>query len=206
MANTIIQIRRSSANAVPQAGTLSAAEPAYSYLSDKLFLGTSDGSGVIAVGGKYFVDQQNTILTIANLAFDAANSAMSGSMDYAYVNTATQAANSYANKVGAASNGWANTVGTAANGYAAAVGTAANSYAAGVGSAANTNAANASYINTGTLNVAFGGTGTTTFTTNGVLYGNGVGPLQVTGAGTDGQVLVSQGGVPQFRMLDGGTF
>ena len=59
---------------------------------------------------------------------------------------------------------------------------------------------------TGTLPAANGGTGTTTFTTNGVLYGNGVGPLQVTVAGTDGQVLVSQGGVPQFRMLDGGTF
>ena len=366
MANTIIQIRRSSANAVPQNGALSAAEPAYSYNSDKLFLGTADGTGVIAIGGKYFVDQQNTILTIANLAYNAANNALTNAMNYAYVNTATQAANTYANTIGAASNGWANTVGSAANtyanntflkltggtlngdlnvsgnltvtgnttfinvstfivddpliylaannytsdlldigfvgnynngacstvhtgifrdagskeyyvfdsydkepannvidthgnnftisvlnatlrtsnvilnganlwqwvnnaysqanaapgiansyavtvgaaanGWANTVGAAANSYAVSVGAAANTNAANASYINTGTLNVAFGGTGTTTFTTNGVLYGNGVGPLQVTVAGTDGQVLVSQGGVPQFRMLDGGTF
>ena len=67
-------------------------------------------------------------------------------------------------------------------------------------------------IITGVLPAGYNGTflatstGTTTFTTNGVLYGNGVGPLQVTVAGTDGQVLVSQGGVPQFRMLDGGTF
>ena len=87
MANTIIQLKRSSANAVPQNGALAAAEPAYSYLSDKLFIGTSDGSGVIAIGGKYFVDQQNTILTIANLAYDAANAAMSSAMNYAYVNT-----------------------------------------------------------------------------------------------------------------------
>mgnify|MGYP003329869903 FL=1 len=148
MANTIIQLKRSSANAVPQNGALAAAEPAYSYLSDKLFIGTSDGSGVIAIGGKYFVDQQNTILTIANLAFDAANTAMSSAMNYAYVNTATQAANTYAATVGAASNayavtvgaasnGWANTVGTSANAYAGAVGTAANAYSVTVGAASN---------------------------------------------------------------------
>ena len=59
----------------------------------------------------------------------------------------------------------------------------------------------------GTVNVAYGGTGTTTFTTNGILYGNSSGALKVTSAGTDGQVLLANpSGVPVFSMLDGGTF
>lgn len=461
MSNTIIQIKRSTANAVPQNGALSAAEPAYSYQSDKLFLGTSDGAGVIAIGGKYYVDQQNTIFNIVNSAFTAANTyavssnawtntvfgysntytqtvgaasngwantvvaganawtntvfgytnsytqtvgaasngwanlvasyantyanntflkltggtingdinisgnltltgntvfnnvstfivndpliylagnnytsdivdigfvanynngacstvhtglfrdaanpnkewylfqgynkepdnniidpngnnftiavlnatlrtsnvILNGANLWSWINDAyTQAnaapgiANSYASTVGAASNGWANTVaaganawvntvfgytntsidaanawantsvaganawtntvfgysntytqtvGAASNGWANLVGVAANSYANNVGTAANTNAANASYINTGTLSVLYGGTGAGSFTTNGVIYGNGTGALQVTSAGSDGQVLVSQGGVPQFRHLDGGVF
>ena len=74
MSNTKIQIKRSSVNIKPVDGSLSAAEPAYSYLSDKLFLGTSDGSGVIAIGGKFFVDQQNAIYDLVNSAFTAANS------------------------------------------------------------------------------------------------------------------------------------
>jgi hypothetical protein len=56
------------------------------------------------------------------------------------------------------------------------------------------------------LGVSSGGTGTGTFTTNGVLYGNGTGALQVTAAGTDGKVLTSVSGVPTFTDLDGGSF
>jgi hypothetical protein len=43
----------------------------------------------------------------------------------------------------------------------------------------------------GTLPIAAGGTAATTFTTNGVLYGNGTSALGVTGAGTTGQVLLA---------------
>lgn len=57
------------------------------------------------------------------------------------------------------------------------------------------------------ISVANGGTGATTFTTNGVLYGNGTSPLQVTSAGTSGQVLqANSSGVPVFAHLDGGTY
>jgi hypothetical protein len=56
------------------------------------------------------------------------------------------------------------------------------------------------------LGVTSGGTGGATFTTNGVLYGNGTGALQVTAAGTDGKVLTSVSGVPTFTDLDGGSF
>jgi hypothetical protein len=100
-----------------------------------------------------------------------------------------------------------NSAAVAANLYADVVGTSANLYADAVGSAANTNAANGSYISTGVVKVAYGGTGQTSFTTNGVLFGNGGNGLQVTGAGTEGQVLqANASGVPTFAMLDGGVF
>ena len=55
--------------------------------------------------------------------------------------------------------------------------------------------------------VADGGTGAGTFTSNGILFGNGTGALQVTAAGTDGQVLISNNGTPEFTSsLDGGSF
>ncbi|MGB4833905.1 MAG: hypothetical protein WBP40_02665, partial [Candidatus Moraniibacteriota bacterium] len=44
---------------------------------------------------------------------------------------------------------------------------------------------------TGTLPVANGGTGAATLASNGVLYGNGTGIVQVTTAGTTGQFLVA---------------
>lgn len=56
------------------------------------------------------------------------------------------------------------------------------------------------------LLVADGGTGVSTFTTNGVIFGNGSGALQVTAAGANGTILQSVGGVPQFGTLDGGSF
>lgn len=51
----------------------------------------------------------------------------------------------------------------------------------------------------GTLGVASGGTGDTSFTTNGILYGNSTSSIQVTAAGTQYQVLnAGAGGVPVF--------
>lgn len=43
------------------------------------------------------------------------------------------------------------------------------------------------------ITVADGGTGAATFTDAGVLIGNGTGAIQVTGAGTAGQILTSNG-------------
>jgi hypothetical protein len=57
------------------------------------------------------------------------------------------------------------------------------------------------------LPVAGGGTGAATFTDAGVLIGNGTGAIQVTSAGTAGQVLTSNGaGVdPTFQAAGGGN-
>lgn len=89
MANTIIQIKRSTTTSVPPDGSLSSAEPAYSYLSDKLFIGTSDGSGTIAIGGKHYIDQQNVIFDLANAAFNYANTISSDADEKANIATIT---------------------------------------------------------------------------------------------------------------------
>ena len=65
MSNTIIQIKRSDANSQP--ANLSAGEFAYSYLSNTLFLGTANGSGVINVGGLLYT-QTIDAATAANTA------------------------------------------------------------------------------------------------------------------------------------------
>ena len=64
------------------------------------------------------------------------------------------------------------------------------------------------------LAVAYGGTGRSSFTTNGIVYGNGSSPLGVTAAGTwdathgVGQILsVNAAGTPTWtNTLDGGSF
>ena len=85
MANTLIQIKKSIANSVPT--SLVSAELGYSFVSDKLFIGTANGDNVIAIAGKYFVDRQNTILTIANAAFDRANLEPDAAVSNAWTNT-----------------------------------------------------------------------------------------------------------------------
>lgn len=60
---------------------------------------------------------------------------------------------------------------------------------------------------TNPLAVGSGGTGAGTFTSKGVLYGNATGALQVTAAGTFGQILQANStGFPVWGDLDGGTF
>ena len=126
MANTLIQIKRSTATNTPPDGSLESGELAYSYSSNIAFIGTSDGAGVLQIGGKYWTD-------VAVAAFETANNAQNAGMDYGYVNTATAAANTHANNVGVSANAYAlsitSEIGTAANSYAAAVGVAANTYA-----------------------------------------------------------------------------
>lgn len=430
MANTLIQIKRSTVNSQPSGGSLSSAEPAYSYVSNTLFLGTSDGTGVLPIGGFAYITKANDSYTISTAAYDKANAANvlayntgiganafaaatiaganaavgaganaftsatiaganiavgTGANTYAdatfvkltapnqtitgnvsivgsltltgntifanvetfrisdpllylagnnyvndivdigfianYVNATgsnvhtglyrehtskeyylfqeydkepennhidptangftlsvlnadirtsnlnltgvnaviwitsafdkANAANVLAYNTGIGANAFAAAtiaganvaVGTGANTYLlsviaganTAVGAGANSYADLVGSAANTNAANASYLSTGTvpsarisgsytgitgvgtltagvwngstITVPYGGTGATSFTANGILFGNGTGALQVTAQGSDGNLLQTDAnGRPFFGMLDGGAF
>ncbi len=64
-------------------------------------------------------------------------------------------------------------------------------------------------ISTGTWNadvidVSFGGTGASSFTSKGVLYGNGSSALGVTAAGSSGQILIATSdGTPAFVSMSG---
>jgi hypothetical protein len=144
MSNTVIQIKRSLTNSQPP--SLNVAELAYSYQSNTIFIGTPDGTGTIAIGGKAYLDIQNNIYSLVNAAFGVANSQTSSltaanqagvianaafghsNTTYAAVNSAfgvINAAFSSANTVG----GYVNTVGGYANtvgGYANQAGVIAN--------------------------------------------------------------------------------
>ena len=58
------------------------------------------------------------------------------------------------------------------------------------------------------LTVANGGTGRSSFTDNGVVYGDGANALDVTAAGSQFDILqAGAGGVPVFSaIIDGGTY
>ena len=64
----------------------------------------------------------------------------------------------------------------------------------------------ASTLTAGTLPVAAGGTGITSATANGLVYGNGTSPLQITAAGTTGQVLLGNtGSAPSWGSVPAGS-
>jgi hypothetical protein len=57
------------------------------------------------------------------------------------------------------------------------------------------------------LTVADGGTGRSSLTSNGILYGAGTGGINATAAGADGYILLSNSGTPTWSAsIDGGTF
>ena len=105
MANTLIQLRSSTSNATPI--VLDVAEPAYSYVSNTLFIGTAGGNGVLPIGGQFYVNQQQIIYNTANAAFTAANTGSGAVAAGSYANSAFATANSaasYANAAFAAAN------------------------------------------------------------------------------------------------------
>ena len=92
MANTVIQVKFSTNTATPP--SLNIAEPAYSYTSNTLFIGAPTGQGVIPIGGKLYLDQQQTIYNQVNAAFSAANSSAGLASAYNTANAAFAEANS----------------------------------------------------------------------------------------------------------------
>jgi len=137
MANTVIQLKFSTVTATPT--SLNVAEPAYSYSSNTLFIGSPAGTGSIAIGGQFFIDKFQRGFDTANAAFLAANTSSSSAFVQAAFNTANasfnhanagfQAANSagsYANSAFAAANA-ANATDTTQNNSITAAFTQANS-------------------------------------------------------------------------------
>ena len=70
--------------------------------------------------------------------------------------------------------------------------------------AAGTTTLDAAAIGSGSLSVARGGTGASTFTTNGILYGDGTSAIAASSAGTSGQFLIANdSGIPTFVTASG---
>lgn len=93
ISNTSILIKRSSSTARP--GLLNPGEFAYSYASDTLFLGNSNGSGVVNVGGVYYtqtLDAATSSNTSSTLVKRDAGGSFYGRL-YGNANTATQLIN-----------------------------------------------------------------------------------------------------------------
>jgi hypothetical protein len=66
-----------------------------------------------------------------------------------------------------------------------------------------------SAITTGTLGVIRGGTGISSYTANGVIFGGttSTSPLQSVASSTEGHILqINSSGIPTFSMLNGGSF
>jgi hypothetical protein len=102
---TPLTIKYSTANSAPT--TLNVAEPAYSYTSNTLFIGTPGSDGYLAIGGQYYIDQQSQIFAKTNAAFTAANSGSGAASAGSYANAGYSTANSaasYANAAFAAAN------------------------------------------------------------------------------------------------------
>ena len=64
MSNTVIQLKYSTANAAP--ALLNIGEPAYSYASNTLFVGSVGSNSAIIIGGKEYIDRINAVFTLAN--------------------------------------------------------------------------------------------------------------------------------------------
>ena len=112
MSNTSIQLKSSTSNAAPT--TLNVAEPAYSYVSNTLFIGTTGSNGAIAIGGQFYVAQQAQIFTKVNAAFEQANTGSGSGAAGSYANSAFLQANTPSNVANSAS-AYANGAFAAAN-------------------------------------------------------------------------------------------
>jgi len=92
MANTPIQIKRSLTSNTPTA--LNIGEPAYSYSSNTLFIGSPDDNGAIPIGGWDSYIRSISTYDKLNSAFDHANSGfIQANSSYDHANAAYNAAN-----------------------------------------------------------------------------------------------------------------
>ena len=134
MSNTSIQLKSSTSNAAPT--TLNVAEPAYSYVSNTLFIGTTGSNGAIAIGGQFYVAQQAQIFTKVNAAFEQANTGSGSGAAGSYANSAFLVANTPSYVANSAAL-YANTAFLQAN-TPSNVANSASAYANGAFAAANT--------------------------------------------------------------------
>ena len=170
-----------------------------------------------------FVMSQDTVITfgITNITFSqfsgagqiTAGNGLAKTGDTMFVNTGTGITITSDNVV--IDTAWAGqaaitTVGTIATGTWNATAISATKGGTGINTSSATGVGivtSGTWTTPAQLTVGFGGTGASTFTSNGILYGKGTGAISVTAAGTDGYFLKSNSGTPTWtNVIDGGTF
>ena len=174
-------------------------------------------SGITIAGAAF--DKANAANVLAQSAYDLANTLAGGSATDAYARTTANAAFDKANSANVlaqAAFNQANTdftnISTTAGTYgdASIVPVFALEANGRVSSVTNTTIAiGASAITSGTLGVARGGTGFSSYTANGVIFGGltSTSPLLSVASSTEGHVLqISSSGIPTFAHLNGGSF
>lgn len=117
-------------------------------------IGANSYANLVGVSGNAYTNLIYTnAANYANLVGFYANSHANsvGVSSNAFARTVGQASNAYADFVGVSANAFARTVGDAANSRTNFVGASGNAYTNFVGGLANTNAANATYLSTGTV-------------------------------------------------------
>lgn len=210
--STTISIRRSQGNTAPLA--LANGELAYSYASDKLYIGQTDTAGsptsIELIGGKYLVDTvaglsnsfstqeltSNNVHVSGNLTVNGDIILRGDSLTLgdggdvvnlnATVNNSIIPTTDASFDLGSSTNKWENLH-------------VSNTVNADVGSFL-------SLILTNALQTQYGGTGLSTFVQNGVLVGANSSALMFV-EGTPGQVLqIAANGTPYFGDIDGGSF
>ena len=164
-------------------------------------------SGSVVAGGINVVPTLAATRDTANAAFGAANGAVAvNTTQNTNIGFAWNHANAAFDK---ANTDFTNVSITAANyGTASAVASFRVEANGRITSANNTAIAiDAGAITSGTLPVSRGGSGAGTFTTNGVLLGQGTSAFSTASSSTEGHVLtINASGVPTFAHLQGGTF
>jgi hypothetical protein len=174
-------------------------------------------SGITIAGAAF--DKANAANLLAQASFDFANTLAGGSATDAYARTTANAAFDKANSANVlaqAAFNQANTdftnISTTAGTYgdASIVPVFALEANGRVSSVTNTTIAiGASAITSGTLGVARGGTGFSSYTANGVIVGGltSTSALTSVASSTEGHVLqISSSGIPTFAHLNGGSF
>jgi hypothetical protein len=174
-------------------------------------------SGITIAGAAF--DKANAANVLAQSAFDLANTLAGGTATDGFARTTANAAFDKANSANVlaqAAFNQANTdftnISTTAGTYgdASIVPVFALEANGRVSSVTNTTIAiGASAITSGTLGVARGGTGFSSYTANGVIFGGltSTSPLLSVASSTEGHVLqISSSGIPTFAHLNGGSF
>jgi hypothetical protein len=190
-----------------QTGTIGTVVNEFTFANNNFTAPNRITAGSTVIGGINVVPTLASSFNTANAAFDAANGAVAVNTTQ---NNSISAAFNHANAAfNTANTDVTNVSITAANyGTASAVASFRVEANGRITSANNTAIAiDAAAITSGTLPVNRGGSGAGTFTTNGVLLGQGTSAFSTASSSTEGHVLtINASGVPTFAHLQGGTF